>query len=210
MNQLGIFLQTSSLTNLHLMLEVMYAWLTDFSRATTNKVYETVYELLASGEATSSLVNPLYETCKALMKAANPKAEDNSWIERLNQGSLKYIYDKRDLFYKNDFLEKRLISHYYIYSETCSDLSHPMDETMKQFCVKYLQNVAAGVIVDHVDNKQVAEKLCVLIIVMTRISIRDNEVATDVVPIFGRILSKTKHKNVANNLIICLTDLCKK
>lgn len=192
------------------MLEVIYAWLPDFSRAATNKLYETIFSLLQTGDATSSLVNPLYEVSKALKKAANPKSEDTAWIEDLNKRALEYIFDKRDVFYKNDFLEKRLVSHYYIYSETCSDLSTPMDATMKQFCVKYLQNVANGIIADYVDNKQVAEKMCVLIIVMTRIAIRDNDAATDVVPTFGKILAKTKHKNVANNLIVCLTDLCKK
>lgn len=192
------------------MLEVIYAWLPDFSRAATNKLYETIFEMLKSGEATSSLVNPLYEVSKALKKAANPKSEDITWIEELNKQALEYIFDKRDSFYKNTFLEKRLISFYYIYSETCSDLPTPMDATIKSFCVKYLQNVANGVIVDYVDNKQVAEKMCVLIVVMTRIAIRDNDVATDVVPTFGKILSKTKHKNVSNNLIVCLTDLCKK
>lgn len=201
----------ASLTSLHLMLEVIYAWLPDLSRAATNKLYETIFDLLARGEATSSLVNPLYEVSKALKKAANPKGpEDTAWIEELNARALEYVFDKRDLFYKNDFLEKRLVSYYYLYSETCSDLSTPMDTSMKQFCIKYLQNVANGVIVDHVDNKQVAEKLCVLIIVMTRIAIRDNDAATEVVPTFGKILAKTKHKNVANNLIVCLTDLCKK
>lgn len=192
------------------MLEVIYAWLPDFSRAATNKLYETIFDLLGSGEAISSLVNPLYEVSKALKKAANPKSEDTAWIEELNQRALEYIFDKRDVFYKNDFLEPRLVSYYYIYSETCSDLSTPMDPSMKQFCIKYLQNVANGVIVDYVDNKQVAEKMCVLIIVMTRIAIRDNDAATDVVPTFGKILAKTKHKNVANNLIVSLTDLCKK
>lgn len=192
------------------MLEVIYAWLPDFSRAATNKLYEVVYALLASGEAKSSLVNPLYEVCKALKKAANPKDEDIAWIEQLNQESFKYIFDKRDLFYKSDFLEKKLVAHYYIYSETCSDLPHPMDATIKQFCVTYLKNVSNGIIVDSVDNKHVAEKMCVLIIVMTRIAIRDNDLATDIVPTFGNILAKTKHKNVANNLIVCLTDLCKK
>lgn len=192
------------------MLEVIYAWLPDFSRAATNKLYETIFDLLGSGEAISSLVNPLYEVSKALKNAANPKSEDTAWIEELNQRALEYVFDKRDVFYKNDFLEPRLVSYYYIYSETCSDLSTPMDPSMKQFCIKYLQNVANGVIVDYVDNKQVAEKMCVLIIVMTRIAIRDNHAATDVVPTFGKILAKTKHKNVANNLIVSLTDLCKK
>lgn len=192
------------------MLEVIYAWLPDFSRAATNKVYEVVFALLQSGEAKSSLVNPLYEVCKALKKAANPKDEDMAWIEQLNQSSFAFIFDKRDLWYKNDFLDKKLVAHFYIYSETCSDLSHPMDAKLKQFCVTYLQNVANGIIVDSVDNKQVAEKMSILIIVMTRIAIRDNDLATDIVPTFGNILAKTKHKNVANNLIVCLTDLCKK
>lgn len=192
------------------MLEVIYAWLPDFSRAATNKLYETIFRLLSIGEAAASLVNPLYEVSKALKKAANPKSEDVAWIEELNGRAFEYIFDKRDVFYKNDFLEKRLIAYYYIYSETCSDLPTPMDATMKQFCVKYLQNVANGVIVDYVDNKAVAEKMCVLIVVMTRIAIRDNDAATEVVPTYGRILAKTKHKNVANNLIVCLTDLCKK
>lgn len=189
------------------MMEVIYGWLSDFSHAATNKLYETIFKLLENGEAASSLVNPLYEVCKALKKAAS---NDSLWIEDLNRRSLEFIIDKRDTFYKNDFLEKRLVSYYYLYSETCSDLSTPMDATIKQFCIKYLQNVANGVISDHVDNKQVAEKMCVLIIVMTRIAIRDNDAATDVVPTFGKILAKTKHKNVANNLIVCLTDLCKK
>lgn len=203
---------TSGLINLQLMLEVIFAWMPDISRVTINKLYETIYDLLLAGTvSSSSLVNPLYEVCKALKKTENPKGEDNlTWIEALNRSSLSYIADKRDLFYKNEALERQLVINFYIYSETCTDLPHPADPSIKSFCVTYLRNVSSGVISDDVDNKKVAQKLCVLVIVITRLAIRDNDLANDIVPVYGQLLAKTKHKNVANNLIICLTDMCKK
>lgn len=182
----------------------------DFSRTTINNLYETIYDLLNKGVATSSLVNPLYEVCSALKKCANPKATDSSWVEDLNKNSWSHIFEKRDIFYKSEFLDKQYISYMYLYSETCADLPNPMEVQLKKFYLKYLANVAEKVVLDSPDDKKVAEKICSLVVVMTRIAIRDNDVATEVIPMFGQILSTTRHKNTSNNLIVCLTDLCKK
>lgn len=66
-------------------------------------------------------------------------------------------------------------------------------------------------VIDHsLTSSELNTKICTTVIVLTRLGVRDVEIASAIVPYLARILKKSNNKKVVSNLIACLTDLCKK
>lgn len=131
------------------------------------------------------------------------------WIESLNTIAKNYLVEHRNEYLDTQRpVDERFLNYMLIYSDSSVHLPRNPEYEAMHLMVKFINNTANA----HQNEINVDQsmKLSVTITVLTRLAVRDVEVASAVLPAFTRILKASKNKTIVNNLIVCLTDLCKK
>lgn len=109
-------------------------------------------------------------------------------------------------------VDERFLNYMLIYSDSSANLPKSPDYQIMHLMVTFINNAAE----DKTNSPTTSfrgdrnMKLSVTITVLTRLGVRDVEIAAAVVPAFARILKSSSNKSIVANLITCLTDLCKK
>ncbi|XP_059616101.1 condensin-2 complex subunit D3-L [Phlebotomus argentipes] len=192
-----------NLVNQHFMLEIIHAWMTHFSRATLNNLYIEIQKRLTEGNLPTSLISPLYNVCLKLRQAAEME-HDREWIITLNAIAEDFIWtERRQLTSGGWEIDRKMINFLYIYSETSVDLSQKPRQRILQLFYQLLRE-------SRVIQASNPAKCSTLVITVTRLAIRDSDIAAEVLPELGKLLRSTQHRNLACNIIVSLTDMCKK
>lgn len=113
-------------------------------------------------------------------------------------------------FYRT--VDERFLNYMLIYSDSSANLAKSPDKQIMQLMLMFVSKMAEEKTMSSGTSFRgdCSMKLSVTITVLTRLAMRDVEIASAVVPAFGRILKGSANKSIVANLITCLTDLCKK
>uniref|UniRef100_A0A1B0DHX5 Condensin complex subunit 1 C-terminal domain-containing protein n=1 Tax=Phlebotomus papatasi TaxID=29031 RepID=A0A1B0DHX5_PHLPP len=181
--------QSGNPVNQHFMLEIINAWMTHFSRATLNNLYIVIQKHLSEGNLPTSLVSPLYNVCLKLRQCAG-KEHDREWINTLNAIAEDFIWTHRlQLSSEGWEINQKMINFLYIYSETSVDLSQKPRQEFLDFFYRLIRE-------SRIMQDANPDKCCTLVIFITRLAIRDSDVAAEVVPELGKLLKSTRHKSL--------------
>ncbi|GAB0091700.1 Condensin-2 complex subunit [Sergentomyia squamirostris] len=194
---------SGNLANEHFMLEIIHAWMKNFSPATINHFYITVQKRLSEGNLPTSLISPLYNICLKF-KQCTDMAHDKEWIVTLNGIAEDFIWSNRLQLTSSEWEINRKMTHFlYVYSETSVDLPQKPRQEFLELFYRLIRE-------SRTSQTRNPEKCCCLVIFTTRLALRDSDIAAEVVPELGKLLRSTQHKSIACNIIVALTDLCKK
>ncbi|XP_055689222.1 condensin-2 complex subunit D3-like isoform X2 [Lutzomyia longipalpis] len=194
---------SANLVNQHFMLEIIHAWMPHFSRTTLNNLYNLIQRHLSEGNLPTSLVSPLYNVCLKQRQSAEME-HDREWIITLNAIAEDFVWTHRLQLTSSEWeINQKMVNFLYIYSETSMDLTQKPRQRFLDFFYQLLREC-------RVTQASNPEKCCTLVIFVSRLAIRDTDIAAEVLPELGKLLKTTQHKSVACNIIVALTNLCKK
>uniref|UniRef100_A0A336MX24 CSON008800 protein n=1 Tax=Culicoides sonorensis TaxID=179676 RepID=A0A336MX24_CULSO len=195
---------------LHFILEVIICWIPHFSHHALNQMYSILFDLLKSGSSNPTLVTFIYDVCYSIKTFAK---SNNDWIEELNKIAKDYLMSHRDEYLDSyRTVDERFLNYMLIYSDSSTNLPKSPDYEVMHLMVTFINNAAEDKTASPGTSFRGDRnmKLSVTITVLTRLSVRDIEIASAIVPAFARILKSSTNKSIVSNLITCLTDLCKK
>ncbi|CAO1361448.1 unnamed protein product [Diamesa serratosioi] len=199
---------TSDSNNLHLILEVIKEWMKYFNSNSILTIATKSSEMLKRGECQIGIIQHLYEICLMARMQHEMDNVKTNFPTRLNEISLKFLLDNFENFRNNSSNEK-FLSYMLIYCESNTDLPNKCNQKLLDLCIDYLRDAVRGKISFSIQH-DVPRKLNILITVLTRFAIRDNEIASIISPELGMLLRKNLNISVIKNIMLCLNDLCKK
>lgn len=191
----------------HLILEVVYSWITIFSVNSRTQIAFKTSEVLEKAECPITVVAHLYETCK-LTRSTLCNDDDQDFYEKLNYKSKKFIVENFASFASSENNEV-MLSSLLIYCESNTDLPSRPDQKIIELLFDFLRKVINNRLTISMQN-DIPRKLNVVIIVLTRFALRDAEMAAELTPDLTALLSKNVNISVIKTTMQCLNDLCKK
>jgi condensin-2 complex subunit D3 len=193
----------------HLILEVIQNWTPSFNVNSKTQIVSKISELFEKGKCPISLVHHLYEIFTLTRTILFGKEDMLKFSKKINEFSKKYILDNSLIFLENSGDEK-ILSFLLLYCETNTDLPRRPDEKLVKFLFEFLRKAVNDKSKMTVES-DTPRKMNVLIIVLTRFAMRDNELASDLTPLLAMVLKKSKmHVSCVKTSMQCLNDLCKK
>lgn len=197
------------ITDFSLILEVIQNWISAFNSTSKTQIAIKSSKLLETGKCPITLLHHVYEICTMARKILYEKTNNLKYIKELNQTAKNFIVNNKDCFEMSSANEK-FLSYMLLYCETSTDLpSRPAEECI-EFFSSFLKNVVNDRIRVTLEN-DVPRKLNCVIIILTRFSLRDNEMASEVTPQLAALLRKNSMNiSVVKTTMQCLNDLCKK
>lgn len=201
--------------NIHLVLEVIEAWIKDFSRSALNQIFNILSDILKSGSSNVTLIQYIYDVCRlaCITSQQNSQNSDQDWIVNLNGISKQYLINNRNNFItNNDSLDERYLNYMLIYSESNTDLLQHPDKEILTLLIRYLNSISNEKEQFYLDqNNTFDRKVNLSLIVLTRFAIRSTEIASRIVPEFDNLLRKKNLRDSTTKTLIKLSnDLCKR
>ena len=192
----------------HLILEVVYSWLSIFSVNSRTQIAYKTSEVLEKAECPITIVAHLYEICKLSRSTLCNDDGLKQFCGKLNSISKKLIIDNFASFETSESNEM-MLSSILIYCESNTDLPTRPDPKIIELLFGFLRKVKNNKLVISMQN-DVPRKLNVVIIVLTRFALREAEMASELTPDLAALLSKNVNISVIKTTMQCLNDLCKK
>lgn len=205
-----VLFQYNSPIILHFILEVISCWIPHFSHHALNTIYSMLFDLLKSASSNPTLITYIYDVCYSIKTFAKSNTD---WIEEINTIAKTYLMSHRNEYLDvQRSVDERFLNYMLIYSDSCANLPKNPEYQVMQMMVTFINNAAQ----DRSKSPGTSfrgdrnMKLSVTVTVLTRLAVRDVEIASAVVPAFALILKASTNKSIVANMITCLTDLCKK
>lgn len=192
----------------HLILEVIQNWIGTFNDNSRTQMLGKMSQVLENGECPISMVSHLYETCILTISSLLPETESKKFLKKLNDVSKVYILASFDNFH-SDANSERMLSYLLIYCESNTDLSTRPDKKILALLFDFLKKILNNQLTVSVQN-DIPRKVNIVIIVLTRFAVRDNELASELTPDLASLLRKNLNISVIKTTMQCLNDLCKK
>ncbi|CAG9806774.1 unnamed protein product [Chironomus riparius] len=192
----------------HLILEVIQNWIETFSDNSRAQMLGKMTEVLLNGECPISVISHLYETCILTISSLLNDEEIKKFSTKLNEVSKKFILTNFVNFHVEENSEK-MLSYLLIYCESNTDVSVRPDKRILNLLFDFLKKILNNQIIISVQN-DIPRKVNIIIIVLTRFAIRDNELAAELTPDLATLLRKNLNISVIKTTMQCLNDLCKK
>lgn len=182
--------------------------------------FSCIVNLMKSGTIPPSIISKAFNFCIAIATKSEENKNSNSkpssatkrksktqikWMKDIHSTAEKHLLENIDRFHENRAL---IMSYLFSYSEVNLELYVRPDPAIVRLIHKYLEEY-----IDTNDTDLYSEDVTFLnqmIILAARFSIRDTAVANITCLLFRMILKKTDRPTTVSNIIVCITDLCKK
>lgn len=188
-----------------LILEVIQNWVQIFSVNSKTQIALKISDLFEKGNCPISLCHHLWEVLTLTRTILFGIEETVKYSKKLNEISRKFILENF-----NETSGEKVLSFLLIYCETNTDLPKRPDKKLLEVLFEYLRKVVNDNIKVNSEN-DATRKLNCSIIVLSRFSLRDNELASDLTPLLAMILKKKNmHMSSTKTVLQVINDLCKK
>lgn len=204
-------IQTNSFdnVNMHLILEVVKAWIDQFSKSAIAQMVAHFGELLKAGKSNITMIPYFYDLCKMARKRMFENPEKVSeFVTDLNNIAKNYLLANLMSFHTNSHDEK-FLNYLMIYGETATDLPSRPDKQILDYFFTYLKTAVEGKISFSVQH-DTPRKINLVVTLLTKFAIRDYELAASLSPYLGKLLGKKIPITIIGNVMLALNNLCKK
>lgn len=145
-NQIPIFslhLQTNTVENCYIQLEVLSFWLKYLNNPSKNEIKRLITEMLSSGSLRPRNINRAFGICYKL----SSKSGDRDRLEFINEiraACEAYILPNQNSMFVPNLCDDRLISYLYLYSEVGSVLESTLLPEIVEFYFVFLRTASEG------------------------------------------------------------------
>lgn len=197
------------ITDFNLILEVIHNWMESFNNTSKTQIAIKSSTLLENGKCPITLLHHLYEICTLTRSKLFNKTDNMKFIKSLNEKSKNALIENFESFLSSS-VDEKVLSFMLVYCETNTDLPMRPDKKIVEFLNEFLRNVVNDNIRVSVEH-DIPRKLNCIIIILTRFSLRDAEMASSLTPQIASLLRKNgMHISIVKTTMQCLNDLCKK
>lgn len=192
----------------HLILEVIYSWISIFSADSRTQIAFRTSEILEKAECPITMVAHIYEICKLTRSTLCNDDGLEQFCGKLNYKSKNFIINNFASFASSENNEI-MLSSILIFCESNTDLQSRPDQKIIELLFEFLRKIINNNLTISMQN-DIPRKLNIIIIVLTRFALRDPEMAAELTPDLAALLSKNVNISVIKTTMQCLNDLCKK
>lgn len=183
----------------------MNTWVEDFAKSTLQKLQEMIRDVIHSCSSEAHVMSNLYNFANKAYKLCN-NTLDFDWIINICENATSYIINNMNYFFEDEEMDPRFAQKLYIFSESSTDLPDRPDNRVSELLMLFLTRVESGEILTN--NSNFEPKICISIIVLTRLALRDSGFALTLMAKFLNISNVSeKNYNITSNLANAYRDL---